>query len=357
VKHELALFRPDDLSAESPVLENCPSGAASRARGLLRREYGIAEEPTIRRFAGPGVVSENLLVEAGGARYVLKTRRGRQARRLPEELELAERVSARGVPVPPVFRTLDGRRVLSEAGGTRTSVLFRFVDGTYFRGTDAELADAGRVFALIADPERDGRPPEPGGHHPGEIATDLRELLALAVAGPDAVGEICRRHRHELQSGIEEIDERGDLLCSQQALIHTDYHPLNLLMSEGRVTCVLDFEDVQRYPVSAALGFGGYKLIRAAILARGLKSPLKGRALPWVRGWRDAWQARFPGSTYSPSELGVGARFRVLSLIQLILGSHLRDDDPRLNYDLPKQVRSLYEIVEVFGGAPNRPDG
>ena len=49
------------------------------------------------------------------------------------------------------------------------------------------------------------------------------------------------------------------------------------------------------------------------------------------------------------TDLGKGARYRVLCLIRFILNESLKSGNMEYLYDLEKQVYSLYEIEEIFG--------
>jgi hypothetical protein len=63
--------------------------------------------------------------------------------------------------------------------------------------------------------------------------------------------------------------------------------------------------------------------------------------------WLEGWNATFSSNTFTPREVVVGARYRVLYLIWFILTSRLKKHDDRFNYDLEKQILSLYEIAAL----------
>ena len=60
------------------------------------------------------------------------------------------------------------------------------------------------------------------------------------------------------------------------------------------------------------------------------------------------WQKSFPEDQFTVSELGIGARARILKLIHMILDASLNRGDHRSLYDLEKQIVSLYEVEVIF---------
>src|SRR5262249_586744 len=120
-----------------------------------------------------------------------------------------------------------------------------------------------------------------------------------------------------------------------------------LLMRSGEVACVLDFEHFKTHPLLAGLGFAAYKLIRQTMVT--VESPARAeQGARLAAQWIEAWQDNFPESNYQPYDLGIGARDRVLWLSDLILEGSAGADH-RYDYDLEKQIGSLYEIEVIFG--------
>jgi Ser/Thr protein kinase RdoA (MazF antagonist) len=319
------LFLPDDLSADAPAFGPLADPAADAAvRAILGRYPGIdAENARLGERTAAHGISRNYLVETAAGRWVLKRRRGRAEQgRLEREVRLALALAERGVPVPATVAAGDGARV--QAGGEDDAwVLYEYAQGVHFTGREPELESAGAAFARLVRAAADI--PEPGSFDGGwldDVAPLAREAVvdaAVAAIGP---------RRAELE---------GD-----RRLVHLDFHPANLLIDPaGRVSCVLDTEDLAVYPLLPALGFAWFKLARESV-ARGHATPEQGGELAarWLRGWRQGFSA----AEYRLSDLGAGASYRVLALIRLILDRHVGQGDPSLLYDLPKQLRALAEI-------------
>jgi hypothetical protein len=115
-------------------------------------------------------------------------------------------------------------------------------------------------------------------------------------------------------------------------------------MDDGEVSSILDLEHLGVYPVVAGVGFAGYKLIRQAMV--NTESSISNLLTRWLDGWAKS----FPTLQLAPAEFRLGATYRVLYLIQVILGAFLRNGDNRFLFDLDKQIRSLYEIEAIITG-------
>ena len=340
---EAPLFQPDDLSAARPPLTEPGPDAHAAAMHVLRRQFAVAGDIRLLEFPGSGAVNENFLVDAGGRRLVLKRRHPPKSNRLEFELRIAELAHRRGVPVAPVVETASGDLV-ARSPDARAWALFEFVEGGHFQGGPAETEDAASVFARLVIDSTDAPAQHDERWDPLDVGS-LRSLLDQASARGDALGDTCSEHGSVVANALDAVEADRESLERELAYIHTDYHPLNLLLRDGQVVCVLDFEDVKEYPVVAALGFGAYKLLRAAIASGRLDDSNRAGA---IQSWLDRWHERSVGPEVSGADLGRGARYRVLDLIALILRSCLLEDDHRFAYDLPKQLRSLREIDVLF---------
>jgi Ser/Thr protein kinase RdoA (MazF antagonist) len=336
----IPLFLPDDLSGPGAAPRETPEPTRGSVLSALASVYGIADPGRVASFGGLGTVSENFLVQVGEARRVLKRRPWAEPGRLEAELRLAEHARDRGVPVAPVIPALGGELVGRHGGDDWA--LFEFVEGGHFGGTAEEIEAAADVFARLIMPQARGPlPTEP----PPSVPPD--RLLDAAGESDAELGDLSRTFRPAIEAARRDVSENMGPHAAERAIVHTDYHPRNLIFREGRVACVLDFEDVKPYPPVAALGFAAYKLLREAVSAGALD--LAG-ARRLVSAWADAYEAGGWGGV-ARRTLGTGARLRVLDLIELILRSCLIDRDDRLLPDLQKQIRSLSEIDELFGPA------
>jgi Ser/Thr protein kinase RdoA (MazF antagonist) len=303
----MRLFEPNNLSRRSP--EFTP----------------IAQ---ISAFVGANVSANNFKIETPWAKYFLKSREQSAIEKMRAEAELTFALSELGQKVPRIIRLPGGELVSPVAG--KCWVLYEFQEGDYFSGKGRELQAAAEAF--------------------GELTRAAESLFPHAVSedvAPVGLMELLDRssidgnHRTKILASLSEVEKHRELLNSRVLPLHLDYHPLNLLMIDERVACIVDLEHLKPYSVVSGLGFAAFKLIRQAMVDEEFRErELRERRA--VATWLSGWQKSFPADRYTTNELRIGAKARILKLIHLILG------DERLRYDLEKQITSLYEVEVIF---------
>ena len=289
---------------------------------LSRRSPDFAPFAQISAFVGANVSANNFKIETASGKYFLKSREQSAIEKMRAEAELTFALSELGQKVPRIVR-IQSELVTSVAG--KCGVLYEFQEGDYFSGQGGELLAAAEAFGELT-----------------RAASTLFTDADVEDAVPSGLMEVVERssndveHRTKIRESLEEVQKHRELLNSRVLPLHLDYHPLNLLMIDERVACVVDLEHFKPYSVVSGLGFAAFKLIRQAMVDEAFRE--REAVSTWLSGWRKS----FPEDGYTARELGIGAKARILKLIQLILG------DERLSYDLQKQITSLYEAEVVF---------
>jgi Ser/Thr protein kinase RdoA (MazF antagonist) len=295
---------------------------------LSRRSPEFTPFAQISAFVGANVSASNFKIETSSGKYFLKSRENSTIEKTRAEAELTFALSELGQKVPRIISSPDGELVSSVAG--KCWVLYEFQEGDYFSGKGNELLAAAEAFGELTRAAEslfaidDGEDAVPGG---------LMELVERS--------SIDVEHRKMIFNSLSEVEKHSELLNSHVLPMHLDYHPLNLLMIDQRVACIVDLEHLKPYSVVSGVGFAAFKLIRQAMVDEAFRErELRDRTA--VSTWLSGWRKSFPGDEYTSRELGIGAKARILRLIQIILG------DERLSYDLQKQITSLYEAEVVF---------
>jgi hypothetical protein len=344
----MELFQPNNLSRDRPefVPVNDPVLCAE-IESVLADCYGVAERDdlAIGRFAGANISSQNFKVTTGVNRWFLKSRDLDRQAEMANEVSLIVELRDLGQKVPQVVQTTDS--AVSAVHSGKCWTLYEFQNGNYFSGKNTELDSAAKEFgrltrsakklARFADKDVDAKE--------FDFLNDLPTLLDLACSTESAISELCSSHRTNIQKSLELVENNIESLSEHWLPLHLDYHPLNLLLVDGEVQCILDLEHLKNYSALAGSGFAAFKLIRQAMVDESFRE-LELKFPSAVERWIDA--TSLPEVNYSGTQLAAGARFRVLKLIHLILNSSLRLGDQRHDYDLNKQIYSLYEIGIIF---------
>ncbi len=350
----MKLFQPNDLSRTRPEFVAVHDEDFSRIiTSLLYTHYGLSALSSleIARFDGANIVSQNFRLTTGDSRYFLKSRPLEKHDALDSEADLATRLREIGLRVPRIIRSTTGAYTSRHEDHCWSLNIFE--QGDYFSGKDSELDEAALAFSkltLYAMRLRGGYFSD-DGRVDNAFLRDLASLLDQTVTDPQAdntLASLCLTHRDVILEHLRTVIAKHSFIESVLMPVHLDYHPLNLLMKNGEVGCILDLEHFKIYPVLAGLGFAGYKLIRQIMTDPNVRTQeqLRPRFVPrWLEGWRSS----FPELPYRPVELGMGASYRVLWLIHFILDASVRRNDHRFDFDLAKQIGSLYEIGVIFG--------
>lgn len=322
----MQLFQPNNLSRRRPEFIPIEDPQIE----LVLREHYALRDVRVLAFRGANVSSQNFKIETTAGCPFLKVREFSE--RVLSEARLTFALSELGQKVPRIIRSRDGELV--SVADEKCWVLYEFQEGDYFTG--AGLLSAAETFGELT---RAAEPLFPRAGVEDAVPSGLKELLERAALDD---------HREMILRNLGEVEAQRELLNRSHRPMHLDYHPLNLLMKDDAVVCVVDLEHLKPYSVLAGLGFAALKLIRQAMVDDAFRArELRERAA--VETWLRGWQKTFPEDRFTPAELGLGARSRILKLIHLILDAVLNRHDDRLAYDLEKQILSLYEADVIFG--------
>jgi Ser/Thr protein kinase RdoA (MazF antagonist) len=347
------LFLPNNLSRHKPEFVALSDiHLCSNIAELLETCYSLTNFSSLRlsQFA-ISTVNRNLLVELDTRKFFLKSKsEALEKKRLNVEARIAVELGHAGLRVPRVILTATGEAICERHGASWA--LYAFEEGTYFRGEGRELDAAAEAFGKVS---RAALNLSAAAHRrdddDGLFLEDIEPLLDW-VAKPNArysgMAALCLEHHHAIIDRLQQVRRHRKFVEATSLPMHLDYHPLNLLMKDEEVACILDFEHLKTYPVAAGVGFAAYKLIRQAMVNVQIRQDEMANPT-MVQRWLAGWRASFPQFGLSREELGVGASYRVLRLIHLILDAALKRFDDRFNYDLAKQIGSLYEIDLIFG--------
>ncbi|MGW4897463.1 phosphotransferase [Kitasatospora sp. NPDC004240] len=222
-------YRVGGLLAAEPVAE-----------GLLNRGYRVTTE------AGPYFLK--CYVDAATANRPAITAHHRAMAGL----------RLRGLPVTPPLAGEDGRTVT--ACGGRLFALFPWVEGGHRHGTDLNLTQCDDLGALLgrlhgALDEVCAPVAQPAGYgtaDPLDSADLARDLLERA-RGHHPYGDLDALAERRLAERLDLLAEYAHRRPAPQAApptgwTHGDFHGLNLLHRDGRVSAVLDWDKLGPQP-------------------------------------------------------------------------------------------------------------
>jgi aminoglycoside phosphotransferase (APT) family kinase protein len=297
-----------------------------------------------------GINSKNFRLNTARGFFVLK-RWSDQVSLLEirNTLSIMDWLASQQLPVPAPFALEQGSFVLEVVSGRWS--LFPFVEGAYFSGADDELQSAAKVT--------------------GRLMETLFQLPAacLPAKGPAQMtmedGAILARMKsvHRTWDALLGDDLAALLAVSWPLLIsewehlcntklpnsriqaaHFDLHPHNLLVAEGRVAAVLDFEACKVMPVGFALGFAAIKQCRQAMSL--ITLPINPRFVGSL--YADHLSSTYPGAHEWVPHFGNFAVAEVLRRICSIFRLNLEKGEKKWNKVLMVQLSHLSEARALF---------
>ncbi len=228
--------------------------------------YELCAIRTVERQLKGSRRSPKVMIEADGGRFLLKRRaRGRDH---PVKVAFAHAVQLHllrhGFPLPRLIAITDDddTMVILE---DRLYEMFECVPGGTYDRSEAETYDAGRVLGmfhrLLQNYHTDWVPSRMGYHDSELVRTQLNNI-------PDTVGKddsVAGREGELLTTvsvlfdayatASERVEQAGFREWPDQ-LVHSDWHPGNMLFADGRVRAVIDYDSLHMLPPVTDLANG-----------------------------------------------------------------------------------------------------
>lgn len=245
------------------------SAATSTARGrggersqfdafelaIILSHYDIGPIATIKEFPRGSRRAPKLLLRSDKGRYLLKRRaRGRDE---PDKVAFCHAIqlhlAERQFPLPHLIGTRRHNNSMLQWEG-RVYELFEYIKGTGYDGSLEATHDSGRVLALfhklLAEYEPEHESARGTYHNARGVFGALEQLPAkLREKYPDAdtggrVTKLAEFLHASYRQAAERVEQLGLAQWPQQ-IVHSDWHPGNMLFRGSRVVAVIDYDSAR----------------------------------------------------------------------------------------------------------------
>jgi len=230
----------------------------SEELAMALSNYDLGVVKSAKEFARGSHGAPKLIIESDRGHYLLKRRpKGKDD---PQHVAFAHAIqdylAERSFPLPHLINTRKGTDALLRI---RDGVyeLFEYIDSQPYDASPVAASEAGRMLGLfhrlIADCPATS-PNEPGSYHnAAHILSSFKKTGELLLSLPSAKGRE-KAIIHTLQ-GLREaykhaaaaVEEMGISRWASQ-IIHSDWHPGNMLFDKGHVVAVIDFDSARMGP-------------------------------------------------------------------------------------------------------------
>ncbi len=307
---------------------------------ILKHQYGIPN-PTIVRSIANG--DWNRIYEVrGDGHWILRISHHRKTEdQLAFELHAMQAVGRRLPVVPDIRRTVDGERYAAHNGTFYT--LFQWMPGRPLRITDATVRLAGAMLGRIHRTLQETAPTLRFVNDLSILDFDWTDnymvtgdLFADAIADldpPDSAREVfaeiaahleyLRAIRNAVETWRTQCLAEG---CLTEGITHGDYYRRNILMADGRITAVLDWDEAVTSWLEYEVANATWEFARDDPRAR--MNPRR------LRLFLGAYEDINPGLTLDRRTLNTCIALRRLIEIQLALFDLSQGETPDLDYCL-----------------------
>ncbi|NQW92615.1 MAG: phosphotransferase, partial [Polaromonas sp.] len=250
-------FAPDLFSGAQPVWKQASPSLGEIVRGMdefLPADYLSFCKPP-EQIDGLEINSNNIrLTSASGCQIVLK--RYSDAVNISEihkTLNLMAWLADEGLPVPKPLPFSNGNTSISHAGGQW--VLFPFVEGEYFSGSQEELDAAAETVGILASKLSDAPVSLRTTRECHHFTTQDNEAIEFVQKKRDLWGRTFGLDIAELLNNHWE--RAWGEWCririnppdpGPKTLAHLDLHPFNILVKDGKIAALLDFDSCKMLP-------------------------------------------------------------------------------------------------------------
>lgn len=342
------LFKAYDISRRKPDLTTVHSEDLKKdILYILQKGYDIFDRNIgVEMISSQNQTRKNFLITTSNKKYLLKyTPDLKRKDRIVWEAELARTLNRKNIPLTQSINTTLDKPFISWKNKIYT--LYEFEEGEHFCGTAREYKTAAEYFAKLSKFSTQLSKLTKNTLETSFL-DELPELIdeILKTEPKSQLGKLCYKHKEILKQTQTDILRNKAEIEKSKIITHLDYHPSNLIVRNHKVVSILDLETVQLYYAQVSSGFASYKLIRH-ILMRSDSKKRKTLSSKLIKQWQFIWNKNMPDIKLNATQLARGAQYRILFLINLILKRHVKEQNTSSDYDLEKQILSLYEIQEM----------
>ena len=269
-----AEFKPDLFSDSKPKWNTVTNEIADTIRNLIyfsKIEFDISN--ILVEYSGAFEInSKNILVSSEKKKFLIKRWSNKsELSDINKTLNMMNWLADRELPVPRPIRFANQTFLLAKDSCIYS--FFPFIEGDYFSGKGTELENISENTGILS-----------------KILVNTPALF-MPTVGPDHLSDKDNQIIHVMEQmrdlwcdifGYEYaklLDENWEILSEDWSRmrkstidsgpvmpVHFDLHPHNLLMNNGRVSAILDFESCRMLPIGYAFAFNALKQCRQAVV-------------------------------------------------------------------------------------------
>lgn len=234
---------------------------------IVMSHYDVGIIETIKEFPRGSRKAPKLLLRTSNGLYLLK----RRARGKDDPFKVAFchaiqlHLAAKQFPLPHLIGTKQDNNSMLQVGGYLYE-LFEYIKGTSYDNSLEATQDAGKILGLfhklLMDYQPEYEPPQGSYHSARSVAASMQAIPGTILRRqPEAIEQSDRINQtvQFLHAAYNEAALRANetgLSDWPMQIVHSDWHPGNMLFRGARVVAVIDYDSarIQQRVLDAANG-------------------------------------------------------------------------------------------------------
>lgn len=240
------------------VMPHAREQFSSQELAIVLSHYDLGIVSDAAEFPRGSHASAKVVVTTDRGRFLVKRRpRGKDDPfRVAFAHALQNHLASKNFPLPHLIGTKEHNNSMLKIADAIYEV-FEFVEGRAYDGAIESTTDAGRTLALyhtlVHEYHPEWEPPRGHYHDSKTVREALPRIADLLVMTPSA-----RDHREELLRVVGRLRETYDAAAAavnqigmptwELQIVHSDWHPGNMIFDEGHVVAVIDYDAARVRP-------------------------------------------------------------------------------------------------------------
>jgi len=225
---------------------------------VVLSRYDLGKVSSVRELPRGSHAAAKVFIETDRGKYLLKRRpRGKaDPQRVAFSHALQQHLAEQHFPLPHLVRTREDNASVLHIGDA-TYEVFEFIEGEPYDGSLDATHDVGKTLGvyhrIVHGFDAPSEPPGGSFHDASGIHESFARLFQVLAPGPtakdrqDDLRKILAALKRDYQRAADEANALG-LPEWETQIIHSDWHPGNMIFKDQKVVAVIDFEAARVQP-------------------------------------------------------------------------------------------------------------
>ena len=294
--------------------------------------------------------SSNLRISFSGDKFVLKRWSHKAVpKQLEKLLQTMDWLASNNLPVPVPIKFINGN-FINFCNNYYWSI-FPFVEGHYFSGEGDELEALAYITGILSK-TLTKLPiellPDSGPSHLSDSDDAIIQIMESEINNwPSMFGieysKLLKHQWDELKANWARLRNES-IYAGPVFPCHFDLHPHNILVNDGQIVALLDFESLKMFPEGYCVGFNALKQCRQAVVKSFQRKSARDIGNEYLQLLSRS-NPKFESYIDKMSDL---ANTEVMRRLCVIFRLNVESNDKSWNHILPIQLSHLKESKQLF---------